>query len=89
MIELPEAHTLANQIAHHLSGKMASSTTAAQSPHKFAWYHGDPADYPAKLNGARVLSAHGLRMFVEIMLSTCTLLFNDGDNLRPSSDSTI
>jgi hypothetical protein len=34
MIELPEAHTLANQIAHHLSGKMASSTTAAQSHHK-------------------------------------------------------
>jgi len=57
-------------------------------PSQIAWYHGDPADYPAKLNGARVLSAHGLRMFVEIMLSTCTLLFNDGDNLRPSSNPT-
>ena len=59
MIELPEAHTLANQIAQHLTGKKVSSTTAAQSHHKFAWYHGVPADYPAKLNGARVLSAHG------------------------------
>ncbi len=50
MLELPETHTLANQIAQHLTGKKVSPTTAAQSPHKFAWYHRDPADYPAKLN---------------------------------------
>ncbi len=89
MIELPEAHTLANQIAHHLSGKMASSTTAAQSPHKFAWYHEVYADYPANLKIGSILSIRGLGIFVEIMLSTCTLLSNNGDNLRPSSDSTI
>lgn len=82
MIELPEAHTLAIQISQHLAGKTIHSSTAAQSPHKFAWYHGDPADYPAKLNSARVLSARGLGMFVEISLSTCTLLFSDGVNLR-------
>jgi len=34
MIELPEAHTLANQIAHHLSGYMVSSATHTQSHHK-------------------------------------------------------
>lgn len=82
MIELPESHTLAAQISQHLSGKTVISTTAAHSPHKFAWYHGDPADYPAKLNGACVNSARGLGMFVEISLSNCTLLFNDGVNLR-------
>ncbi len=88
MIELPEAHTLANQIAHHLSGYMVSSATHTQSHHKFAWYHGVYADYPAKLNSGCILSIRGLGIFVETMLSTCTLLFNDGDNLRPSSDPT-
>jgi len=82
MIELPEAHTLAIQISQHLTGKTIHSSAAAQSPHKFAWYNGDPVDYPAKLNSARVLSARGLGMFVEISLSTCTLLFSDGVNLR-------
>ena len=42
MIELPEATTLAQQINHSLVGKTVSSTIAAQSPHKFAWYNGDP-----------------------------------------------
>lgn len=82
MIELPEALILASQISQHLSGKTVISTTAAQSPHKFAWYHGDPANYPAKLNGSRVLFARGLGMFVEITLSNCMLLFSDGANLR-------
>ncbi|HNW95820.1 MAG TPA: zinc finger domain-containing protein [Anaerolineaceae bacterium] len=82
MIELPEAQTLAAQISQHLSGKTIINSTAAHSPHKFAWYYGDPAEYPAKLNGGRVLSARGLGMFVEIALSTSTLLFNDGVNLR-------
>ncbi|NLC12446.1 MAG: endonuclease VIII, partial [Chloroflexi bacterium] len=82
MIELPEATTLAQQINHSLVGKTVSSTIAAQSPHKFAWYNGDPADYPAVLEGNSLVSARGLGMFVEISLSNCFLLFNDGVNLR-------
>lgn len=82
MIELPEATTLAQQINHSLVGKTVSSTIAAQSPHKFAWYNGDPADYPAVLEGNSLVSARGLGMFVEIPLSNCFLLFNDGVNLR-------
>ena len=45
MIELPEANNLAQQINQSLVGKTISSTIAAQSAHKFAWYNGDPADY--------------------------------------------
>ena len=82
MIELPEALTLAKQINQFLIGKTICATQAAQSPHKFAWYHGDPAEYPAKLNGNHVLSARGVGMFVEITFSECMLLFNDGVNLR-------
>lgn len=82
MIELPEALTLAEQINKYLDGKTIQSTIAAQSPHKFTWYHGDPEKYPAKLNGNEVLSARGVGMFVEITLSECMLLLNDGVNLR-------
>jgi len=82
MIELPEAQTLAHQITQQLSGKTILSSAAAQSPHKFAWYHADPAGYPAKLNGGKVLAARGIGMFMEITLSSATLLFSDGVNLR-------
>ncbi len=82
MIELPEANNLAQQINQSLVGKTINSTIAAQSAHKFAWYNGDPADYPAMLEGNTLLSARGIGMFVEITLSNCTLLFNDGVNLR-------
>jgi len=82
MIELPEAVTLARQVNQFLTGKIVCSTQAAQSPHKFTWYHGDPAEYPAKLKDNVVLSARGVGMFVEITLSNSMLLFNDGVNLR-------
>jgi formamidopyrimidine-DNA glycosylase len=90
MIELPEALTLAEQINQCVVGKTIRSTVAAQSPHKFTWYEGDPAEYPAKLNYNSVLSARGVGMFVEITLSQSMLLFNDGVNLRfhPSAGPT-
>lgn len=82
MIELPEANTLAQQINHSLVGKTVRSTIAAQSPHKFAWYNGDPAEYATMLEGNTLLSARGLGMFVEITFFNSFLLFNDGVNLR-------
>jgi hypothetical protein len=47
MIELPEAEVLAQQISATLTGKHIQKATANQSPHKFAWYSGDPAEYDA------------------------------------------
>lgn len=87
MIGLPEATTLAGQIDDFLTAKIISSTIAAQNPHKFTWYNGDPAVYTALLEGNSLLSARGVGMFVEITLSDTFLLFSDGVNLRihPSS----
>lgn len=82
MIDLPEALTLAKQINHYLTGKTVHSAIAAQSPHKLTWYHGDPAEYPAKLKENQVLTARGVGMFVEITLTESMLLFDDGVNLR-------
>jgi formamidopyrimidine-DNA glycosylase len=57
VIELPEAVVLAGQINQTLSGKQIKSVIANRSPHKFAWFTGDPADYPALLNGKTIGNA--------------------------------
>jgi formamidopyrimidine-DNA glycosylase len=82
MLELPEVTTLSRQINEHLTGKTITTVIAASSPHKFAWYYGDPADYAARITGNEFISARGLGMFVEINLSNALLLFSDGVNLR-------
>ena len=61
MIEFPETHVLANQIQKTLVGKKIVRVQADTYPHKFAWYSGDPQEYPAMLEGKSVISA-GARM---------------------------
>lgn len=82
MIEIPEAFTLARQINETLAGRVVQSAIAAASPHKFAWYHGDPAEYPARLQGSTLLSSEAHGGQVQITLSRASLVFSDGVNLR-------
>ena len=82
MNELPESTTLARQINAHLAGKTITTVLAATSPHKFAWYYGDPADYPARLRDGTIESAEAFGMMVEITLSRAMLVFSDGVRLR-------
>jgi formamidopyrimidine-DNA glycosylase len=51
MIELPEAVVLAKQINQTLPGRQIKKAIANQSPHKFAWYTGDPSKYDGLLAG--------------------------------------
>ena len=51
MIELPEAVVIGRQITETLGGKRIARAVANASPHKFAWYTGDPAEYNARLAG--------------------------------------
>lgn len=83
MIELPESHTLARQLGETLHGKMIRTAQAAQSPHGFAFYTGDPADYTARLTGRVVEKTLASAGLVEIHLGKGLLLvFNDGINPR-------
>lgn len=82
MIELPEANTLARQINETLVRKTIKSVVAAASPHKFAWYHGDPSEYSSRLQGNAILLAEALGGMVSIRLTHAHLLFSDGVNLR-------
>ena len=55
----------------------------ATSPHKFAFFNGDPARYHDLLTGKQITSARGHGMFVDLLLEgdTC-LTISDGTNMR-------
>ena len=61
MIEMPEAHVLAKQLAATVIGSTVASVVAGQSPHRFAFFTGDPGGYSALLAGRTVTdaAAHG------------------------------
>jgi formamidopyrimidine-DNA glycosylase len=82
MLEIPEAAVLARQITQTFAGKTVQKVTAAQSPHKFAWYSGDPAGYAGLLVGKRLASAVARGGMVEVEAGDAVLLFSDGVNLR-------
>ena len=87
MIEIPEAFVLARQLTTVLSGKVIRSAVAAQSPHAFAWYSGDPADYASRLSGKSLGAAVSRGGMVEMEVEDVALLFTDGINLRYHSSA--
>jgi formamidopyrimidine-DNA glycosylase len=82
MIELPEATTIAEQVCTALTGKRIESVTANHSPHKFAWFYGDPGEYDNLLKGQTVENAIPCGGLVEIWAGPARILFGDGVNLR-------
>ncbi|HOJ11220.1 MAG TPA: endonuclease VIII [Clostridiales bacterium] len=82
MIELPEAINIAKQINETVKGKRIINVIAAQSPHKFAWYHGNPQNYHDLLAGKVIGEAAGFGGLVEIKAEDAVILLGDGVNLR-------
>lgn len=82
MLELPESHVLAAQLRRTLRGKQIAGAVANSSPHKFAFYHDDPALYGPFLTGRCVDDAAAYGGWVELELGDARLLFGDGANLR-------
>ena len=78
MIEIPEALALAEQLNGTVQGKCIARTVAAYSPHKFAWYQGDPADYPALLTGQTVGPARGFGSTLEFEASDARVAVSEG-----------
>ncbi len=82
MIELPEARVLARQTLDNLYGKKVSRVVVGHSPHKYAWFHGEPDDYSQLLMGRAVDGTTAYGGLVEVSVSGSCLLFGDGVNLR-------
>lgn len=49
MVEIPEASVLATQIAAALGGRRILRVEAGGTPHKLAWFYGEPTDVPAAI----------------------------------------
>jgi formamidopyrimidine-DNA glycosylase len=65
MIELPEAVVIARQITQTLQGKRVARAVANASPHKFAWYTGDPEEYNDRLAGKVIGKGTGVGGMIE------------------------
>jgi len=82
MLELPEAATVASQINDTVCGRRIANVTAAHTPHKFAWYHGDPQKYHDLLAGKTIGRADGYGGMVEIKAEGAVILIGEGAGLR-------
>jgi formamidopyrimidine-DNA glycosylase len=76
MIELPEAYVLAKQIQQTLTGKRIKKVIANQSPHKFAWYSGDPARYHDRLASKVIRGAEAFGGHLEIRADNMLLVIS-------------
>ena len=82
MMELPEAVTIARQINQTIRGKRISKVIAGYTPHKLAWYHGDPNGYSELLAEKCVDEANAFGGMVEIKAGNARILLSDGMGLR-------
>lgn len=82
MIEIPEAIALSQQISDTLIGKKISKVLANGSPHKFAWFFGEPEEYHERLAGKTIDESIAFGGYVEIILGSTRLVFGDGVNLK-------
>lgn len=86
MIELPEAAVLAGQINQTLVGKRILQAIANQSPHKFAWYTGDPARYNDRLAGRVIRGAKAFGGHVEIRTNGMILVISTPIRYHPEGE---
>jgi len=83
MLEIPESKVMSLQIEEVLAGRRIVKVKTASSPHKFAWYNGDPLEYDALLSGKQIVSSRGHGMFVDIICEDNTyIIAGDGTNIR-------
>ena len=82
MLELPEAVTLASQFEKAYQGKVITRAVAGHTPHKFAFYEGDPADYSSRLEGKTVGGSASFGGHAMMIAGDMRLGFSDGVNAR-------
>ena len=82
MLELPEAVTLASQFEKAYQGKVITRAVAGHTPHKFAFYEGDPVGYPGLLEGKTVSGSASFGGHAMMIAGEMRLGFSDGVNAR-------
>jgi formamidopyrimidine-DNA glycosylase len=87
MLELPESLNLAKHLNITVRDRTILRVVAGASPHKFAFWSGDPAGYDALLAGQTVGDSAGLGAMVELTAGNRRVVFGDGANLRYYADA--
>jgi formamidopyrimidine-DNA glycosylase len=87
MLEIPESTTIAKQLNETIHGKTIQKVIANASPHKFAFFHGDPAEYGPLLNGQVIGNSSGIGAMVEITAGNRRIVLGDGASLRYYRDA--
>lgn len=82
MLEIPESSVIAKQINDTIKGRKINNVYANSSPHKFAWYFGEPGNYHSLLAGKKIDRAKAYAGQVEIWAGDTRILFSDGVNVR-------
>lgn len=82
MIEAPEALYISEQLNRTIKGKEITFVSAGFTPHKFAWYYGDPQNYEGMLLHKQMGTAYAYGGLIEIEAEDVRLLLGDGINLR-------
>lgn len=82
MIELPESHTLAEQLSEIVIGKRIQNVTAGTSPHRFAFFYGEPDSYHGLLSGKQIIKSQAFGGLIELTVEDKKLVFGDGVALR-------
>ncbi|MBP1745364.1 MAG: Formamidopyrimidine-DNA glycosylase-like protein [Firmicutes bacterium] len=78
MLEIPESSILSRQLSETIKGKTVKNVYANKSPHKFAFYNGDPALYQELLKGKKIGTAKPRGGMVEIEAEDIRILLSDG-----------
>ncbi|MBD5396148.1 MAG: endonuclease VIII [Lachnospiraceae bacterium] len=82
MLEIPESTVIARQLNETVKGKKIKEVEAEHTKHSFAWYHGDPADYAAKMEEREIGNSTGIGSMIETELSEYSFITGDGANIR-------
>lgn len=78
MIELPEATTMAEQIRRSLAGAIVTEVEVNRTPHKMAFFTGDPHAYADHLKGRPLTGAVARGGLIEITVGDHQLVLSDG-----------
>lgn len=81
MLEIPEAIVIANQLNKSVKGKRVDNVIVGSSPHKFAFYLGNPEKYAQLLQGKVIHNAIGFGSWVEIQCAEVVMTFSEGTNI--------
>lgn len=82
MLEFAEARVVSEQLNKAVRNKRISNVVAGQSPHKFAFFHGDPAAYNDLMKGKTVTGAAPNGGQLELQLEDTCLVLGDGVSLQ-------